>query len=625
MADAGRVLRQALALHRQGRIADAIPLYRKAIRNNPRLTEAHANLGAALFAAGRTAEAVGCFERAAEARPDDVRSLINLAAAYQRTDRSAAAAEALARAYVIAPDEHSSRDRLLAALARGVPTAPEARVGPALDALANDPLVDPHRLIRPVLARLKDRPAVITALSALSHGPLPADTARGLAQALSTSAVQSLLRDLVIPDRDLETLLTALRAACLLAPADPPAPAPVAASIALQALATDWAWAETPAESGRVADLQRYLSEPAARRSPDGVPPALLVYAMYRPLWTVTDDGDVPARDGTIDAVDVLLRRHLLEPAQEAEHATAMARLTPVSEGVSTQVRAQYEESPYPRWRRIVTRPGAPLGDVLTAAVGDPDLRNVAVPAPSVLVAGCGTGRHACATATRFAGSRVLAVDLSLASLGYAARMAEALGIDNVTFTQADILSLAELDQRFDVIECSGVLHHMADPEDGWRILRGLLSPQGFMRIALYSERGRAGVTEARALVDAHDLTATPEDIRTARSLVRALPETSPARVFTESADFYSLAGCRDMLFHMHEERFTLPRIAAMLMRLNLRFLGFELPDPRILERYRSRFPSDPHARDLGNWDRLEAEHPTLFAAMFQFWCRAPE
>ena len=57
----------------------------------------------------------------------------------------------------------------------------------------------------------------------------------------------------------------------------------------------------------------------------------------------------------------------------------------------------------------------------------------------------------------------MLAVDLSLASLGYARRKSNALGLNNLT-RQADILELGRTGREFDVIESLGVLHHMADP-----------------------------------------------------------------------------------------------------------------------------------------------------------------
>ena len=84
-----------------------------------------------------------------------------------------------------------------------------------------------------------------------------------------------------------------------------------------------------------------------------------------------------------------------------------------------------------------------------------------------VLVAGCGTGQHSIETAQRFSGAKVLAVDLSLASLGYAKRKTHELGLANVDYAQADILELGKLDRRFDLIEAMGVLHHLREPWHG--------------------------------------------------------------------------------------------------------------------------------------------------------------
>src|SRR4029453_14664497 len=73
-----------------------------------------------------------------------------------------------------------------------------------------------------------------------------------------------------------------------------------------------------------------------------------------------------------------------------------------------------------------------------------------------VLIAGCGTGQQAVMTARRFAGARVLAVDLSIASLCYAKYRTDALGLNNIEYGQADILKLASLGRQFDLIACSG-------------------------------------------------------------------------------------------------------------------------------------------------------------------------
>ena len=92
---------------------------------------------------------------------------------------------------------------------------------------------------------------------------------------------------------------------------------------------------------------------------------------------------------------------------------------------------------------------------------------------------------------------RVLAIDLSLASLSYAKRKTDEAGLRNIEYGQADILRLGALGRRFDMVDCGGVLHHLGDPLAGWTVLRSLLHPGGVMRIALYSELARRNIVAA--------------------------------------------------------------------------------------------------------------------------------
>ena len=239
-----------------------------------------------------------------------------------------------------------------------------------------------------------------------------------------------------------------------------------------------------------------------------------------------------------------------------------------------------------------------------------------------VLIAGCGTGRHAIMSARRFDGARVLGVDLSRASLAYAARKADELGADTVTFLQGDILDLDRLERTFDIIECVGVLHHMERPERGLEILARLLRPKGLMKIGLYSETARAAHRAAQNLVRDHGYPATADGIRRARAHILSLAADHPALPLAEHADFHSLSGCRDLIFHVHERRFTLPEIETMLRRAGLAFIDFEFVDSWMLARYRERFPDDASATSLENWHRYERDYPATFASMYAFWVR---
>lgn len=239
---------------------------------------------------------------------------------------------------------------------------------------------------------------------------------------------------------------------------------------------------------------------------------------------------------------------------------------------------------------------------------------------PSILIAGCGTGRHVAIASALNPDSRIMAIDLSRASLAYAVRRAGELGLRNVEFAQADVLELEGLDRRFDVIECSGVLHHMQDPAEGWRVLAGRLNPGGRMKIGLYSEIGRRPVVAAQRFIAERGYAADPEGMRAARAAILQLPRENEARAVADTLDFYSLSGCRDLLFHVQERRYSLGEIEGMLATLGLDFLGFEFESRATLIDYQREYPQDPAAVCLRNWSEYESRHPGAFAGMYQFW-----
>jgi len=96
-----------------------------------------------------------------------------------------------------------------------------------------------------------------------------------------------------------------------------------------------------------------------------------------------------------------------------------------------------------------------------------------------VLDAGCGKGRHAY-YASR-AGAEVVAMDFSRA-IDVAKRNAGDSG--SIAFVQADITSPPFRRETFDLVYSFGVLHHLSNPEGGFRQCVSLVRPGG--RVAFY-------------------------------------------------------------------------------------------------------------------------------------------
>jgi SAM-dependent methyltransferase len=355
------------------------------------------------------------------------------------------------------------------------------------------------------------------------------------------------------------------------------------------------------------------------------VPPCLLLaVAAYSPLHLLPDAGRLLAA-GEPGPVAEVLDQQIREPLEEQALRAGIECLTPITSSVSEAVRDQYEQNPYPRWVKLQMRePAMHFNDELRRALPFaqfsplPDDRT-----PEVLVAGCGTGGDAIFVAQRFRGARVLAIDLSVGSLAYARRKTRELGLTNIEYAQADILELGNLARTFDIIGAVGVLHHLADPFEGWRILLARLRPGGFMCLGLYSQIARRSVVKARECVAARGYASTPDDIRRFRQDVLAQEASVELRSLSSSHAFYSMSDCRDLAFHVQESHLTLGEIESFLSGFGLRFVGFEL-DPRVLNQYRARFNDDPSCSDLRNWARFEADHADTFTGMYRFWIRRP-
>jgi SAM-dependent methyltransferase len=399
-------------------------------------------------------------------------------------------------------------------------------------------------------------------------------------------------------------------------------------ALAHQCFRNEYVFFQTEEEQKQVEQLHTRINN--ALENGHETPPALVaLLACYRPLHRLPScrmllSDDPPSAGDSL--FRRLIDRQIREPLEEKTIRGRIHRLTDIEDDTSSKVRSQYEENPYPRWTSLYYQTPRPFNVNMRTSYPYLAARNYPLPnTPEMLIAGCGTGRHVIGSATRFLDVKVLAIDLSLASLAYAVRKARELNVKNIEFAQADILELEGLGRHFDVIECGGVLHHLREPVRGWRILTGLLKPGGFMKLGLYSEIARQSVVAARQLITESGLGSSPDEIRLFRKHIIALPEDAPAKmVMRRFNDFYSTSDCRDLLFHVQEHRFTLPQIAETLNDLGLEFVGFEFGKSEKLADYRARFPDDSEAVNLQNWHRFELEQPDTFTSMYQFWVRKP-
>lgn len=380
----------------------------------------------------------------------------------------------------------------------------------------------------------------------------------------------ALLRSALVTDLDVEQqLVVARRRLCLDPPTQPPA---LARAFVIQGELNEYVWAVSDAEHARLDEAPDWVRQ---------------MYGVEHPY------------------------------AEFAAAANGLPSGGDITAASSKAVQEMYEGNPYPRWQRFNHPVPVPLGDYLQRLTDGTFEPPPTLNSPRMLVAGCGTGREMLSAAMAWQPATVTGFDLSRTSLAYAHVKAEELGFDIELF-QADLTSLSDWDEQFDIVVCTGVLHHLEDPVAGWRTLRRLLRPGGVMLIGLYSEVARERISAAQREVA--NFAPTIEGIRQAREHLVSLPADHPARGAMVLRDFYYASGCRDMLFHVQEHHFTIPRIAAALDELGLEFLAFDT-DGATREVHRTLFGSTTNP---AYWDTFERLYPDTFLGMYQFWCQRP-
>ena len=662
----GDWLNLGTALHRIGRHEDALGSYDRALALEPNFPEAHFNRGNVLAQLARYEEALASYERALAVNRRYVDALNGRGNVLLQLGRVEAAVANFENALALAPEhpavldhlvhallaqgpDHVSRARALAAVTRAL-AVKETSEAKALfvECIRNRKFTSDALDIRPLMLRALsepwDRPVdlALPAVSlvklnpAISHCCARATAAwptrlkiEDLSGRLAAIADDELLRVLLetvpVCDIELERCLTGLRAILLDAAAEGPATPSedgllrFCSALARQCFINEYVFDTTREELEKLDRMRERLVRAMAS---GGAVPVLWMIAVgsYLPLHSL------PGADALLErawsaSVGALLTQQVREPLDERLARKFIPHITAIADDVSLKVKQQYEDHPAPRW----VKP-APAGEPKTMPQyfggwfrPRPDLgRHDRI---DILVAGCGTGQNLVETARDFKGALVLAVDLSLASLCYAKRQALALGLTNIAFGEADILKLGAIGRTFDIVDASGVLHHMADPWAGWQVLLSLLRPGGFMRLGLYSKLGRQDVNAARAFIARRGYAATAQDIRRSRQDILQLPEGEPARAVARHLDFFTVSECRDMLFHVQEHQLTLSEIANFVAENEIEFLGF-VADSDVINRFRARFPQPDAGRDLGLWQDFETENPGVFAGMYQFWIR---
>ncbi|SFB34251.1 Methyltransferase domain-containing protein [Collimonas sp. OK607] len=215
-----------------------------------------------------------------------------------------------------------------------------------------------------------------------------------------------------------------------------------------------------------------------------------------------------------------------------------------------------------------------------------------------VLVAGGGTGDATIylAEQLRNTDAEIVHLDLSLASIALARERADIRGLKNITWVQDSLLNLPELGLgKFDYINCSGVLHHLENPDAGLKKLRAVLKDTGAMGLMVYATHGRTGIYQMQQLMrlvnnDNGDEFDADTKIGNTKEILNTLPASN---WFMRGEDLHhdhklGDAGIYDLLLHSQDRAYTVGELFDWIQ--DTHGLNLELTDVG-----RGRSPYLPH------------------------------
>lgn len=251
-----------------------------------------------------------------------------------------------------------------------------------------------------------------------------------------------------------------------------------------------------------------------------------------------------------------------------------------------SKVKDQYEAFPYPERN--------PRDEKKRLIIGSPSLpqeidhfifggrRDWSKPL-RILVAGGGTGDGLIQLTTLLTqyGKPFEAtyLDLSKASRAVAEARAKMRRLTGITFVTGSLLD-AENYGPFDYIDCCGVLHHLPEPDAGFRALRQALAPGGGLGFMVYAPYGRSGVYPLQEAFGTLFADLAPKDrLKAARQIYAKLPDGHPFKSNPNVNDHKSGdAGFYDLLLHNQDRAYSVPDLTAALDRTGWSLSGFVQP-----------------------------------------------
>ncbi len=190
----------------------------------------------------------------------------------------------------------------------------------------------------------------------------------------------------------------------------------------------------------------------------------------------------------------------------------------------------------------------------------------------TILVAGCGTSQAA-KYAVRWPNAKITGIEISRTSIEQTERLKREYKLDNLEILELPVERATELDCRFDHVVCTGVLHHLPNPDKGLEALRDVLDPEGSLHLMVYAPYGRAGIYLLQDYCRRLGIGTSTKEIRDLATSLGALPPDHPlVPLLRNSPDFQNEAALADALLHPRDRSYSVDQVFEFLNRADLRF-----------------------------------------------------
>ncbi|WP_299793694.1 class I SAM-dependent methyltransferase [uncultured Shewanella sp.] len=251
----------------------------------------------------------------------------------------------------------------------------------------------------------------------------------------------------------------------------------------------------------------------------------------------------------------------------------------------TSKVKSMYEQYPYPSGDPTI-RAGFDIRLLLSYVAKKKDKDGPL----HVLDAGCGRGPAVLGAASLQPNVMFTAIDINSVGLAEARANAQARGLTNINFVQADLMTLEGVEVPpggFDVIYSSGVLHHLSDPQVGLNNLTEILAPHGVISLMLYGSYGRQALYR---LIEGIDIISSNQaPIESRLPLARKLTEVADSTIFKgnywENTHSNPDVEFVDTCLNVNEVSYDISSLWQFIANAGMKFIRWTDPDAWSVEK----------------------------------------